>query len=241
MSMLKCLAGAAFPFFACLGIAAAETVVSQSNAPRAALGASLAALMGTERDALGGLDAGRVARIAAAGASGGAIGGATVTADAGAGATGPGGVTEDRIAGRPDPGPSSELDCLARAVYFEARGESLKGQVAVAEVVLNRAASPDFPGTICAVVEQGARDGEEGCQFSYTCDGRPDTVTDRAAFADARRIAALLIGGAERRLTGGATYFHNASVRPAWAVRFVRTAVIGGHSFYREALRTALN
>ena len=74
----------------------------------------------------------------------------------------------------------------------------------------------------------------QGGQFSYTFDGRPDTIRERAAFQLSGKIAALMLAGAPRKLTQGATHFHTRSVRPGWAHRFPRTAVIGAHLFYRQ-------
>lgn len=122
--------------------------------------------------------------------------------------------------------------CLAEAIYFEARGESVRGQFAVAEVILNRADSALYPNTICGVVHQS---GGGGCQFSYTCDGLSDHIGDRRAFRTAGKIARLMIDGAPRRLTDGATHFHTHAVRPGWAHRMPRTAAIGQHLFYRLA------
>jgi hypothetical protein len=130
--------------------------------------------------------------------------------------------------------------CLAEAIYFEARGESVAGQVAVAEVILNRVDDPRFPGTICGVVRQGA-DRSSGCQFSFMCDGRPERVRDREAFARAGKIAGLMLEGRPRVLTGAATHFHTVDVRPRWARRMVKVGRIGDHLFYREPLRLAAN
>lgn len=142
---------------------------------------------------------------------------------------------------QPAPARTAELDCLATALYFEARGEGPDGQAAVAEVILNRTGLPGFPRSVCAVVRDGAGDGAGGCQFSYACDGRSDVVTDRASYAIAERIAAAMMAGAPRALTDGATHFHSDSVRPGWASRFAKTARIGEHTFYRMPIRTASN
>lgn len=125
-----------------------------------------------------------------------------------------------------------DWQCLTEALYFEARGEPLKGQVAVAEVILNRVDSPAYPKSVCGVVHQGS--GGQ-CQFSYTCDGRPDKIRERAAFVKAGKVARLMLDGAPRALTGGATHFHTRAVRPGWARRLPQTAAIGQHLFYREA------
>lgn len=120
-----------------------------------------------------------------------------------------------------------DLRCLATAIYFEARGEIVAGQAAVAEVILNRVDSPLYPRSVCAVVNQG-------CQFSYACDGRADSMSDPGARDVATRIAAAMLGGAPRLLTQGATHFHTPAVRPSWSKRFPRTAIIGYHYFYRQ-------
>lgn len=124
-----------------------------------------------------------------------------------------------------------DWECLARAVYFEARGEAVAGQFAVAEVILNRVDSPHYPSSVCGVVNQG---GRGGCQFSYTCDGVPDRIGEREAWARAGKIATVMLAGAPRALTQGATHFHTTAVRPRWAKRFAHTARIGRHLFYRQ-------
>lgn len=123
--------------------------------------------------------------------------------------------------------------CLAEAVYFEARGEPLSGQIAVAEVVLNRVDSRSYPDTICEVTNQGVGRGRV-CQFSYACDGRPETMKDPLARARAGKLARLMIDGRPRTVTAGATHFHATYVRPAWAREFARTAAIGNHVFFRQ-------
>lgn len=128
----------------------------------------------------------------------------------------------------------ADWSCLARAIYFEARGEPVKGEFAVAEVVVNRADSPDFPHDICSVVNQG-------CQFSFTCDGSPDHIYDRASYERAGKIARLILDGAPRDLTDGATYFHTIWVHPGWSHRFQETAEIGAHIFYRDTVQVATN
>ena len=134
----------------------------------------------------------------------------------------------------------AQWECLTEALYFEARGESVKGQFAVAEVILNRVDSPDYPDSVCAVVNQGTG-RKYACQFSYTCDGLSDTVNDRRSWAKLGRIAEAMIEDGPRELTGGATHYHTTAVNPSWAGRIPRTAAIGAHLFYREATRTASN
>lgn len=123
--------------------------------------------------------------------------------------------------------------CLAEAIYFEARGEPVPGQVAVAEVILNRVDANNYPSTICRVVNQGT--GRlHACQFSYTCDGVPERVTERAAWDTAGKIARLLIDGAPRLLTDAATHYHADYVNPRWARVYPQTARVGRHLFYRQ-------
>ncbi len=128
-----------------------------------------------------------------------------------------------------------EWRCLAEALYFESRGESLAGQVAVAEVILNRVDDRHYPDSICGVVRQGH--GEAGaCQFSFYCDGEPERIANAEVFDTVGKIAWVMLEGKPRILTGKATHFHAASVRPSWAGRLVRTAQIGDHIFYRQPL-----
>lgn len=126
----------------------------------------------------------------------------------------------------------ADWECLAEAVYFEARGEPLKGQFAVAEVILNRVDAKSYPSSVCDVVTQG--ESGPGCQFSFICDGKPEVVTERPAFDKAGKIASIMLSGAPRMLTKGATHFHTSAVRPNWATRLPRTVTIGDHLFYRE-------
>ena len=131
-----------------------------------------------------------------------------------------------------------ELECLAEAIYFEARSEPLEGQVAVAEVVLNRVDSSYWPDTICGVVNQGSK-RRNGCQFSYTCDGLPERIGDDEAYTLAERIAELMMKGAPRRVTDHATHYHADYVSPKWAQAMELTAVVGRHRFFRRLIRFA--
>jgi spore germination cell wall hydrolase CwlJ-like protein len=141
------------------------------------------------------------------------------------------GLTETWLMAQPAPQGDAEWQCLTEALYFEARGESLKGQIAVAEVILNRVDSPLYPGSVCGVVKQR---GGGGCQFSYVCDGRADRMREKGAADLAGRIARAMLDGAPRLLTDGATHFHTRAVRPGWSRRFDQTASIGAHVFYRH-------
>jgi hypothetical protein len=121
--------------------------------------------------------------------------------------------------------------CLAQALYFEARGESIKGQFAVAEVILNRMDSKDFPNSVCGVVNQGSSKRHK-CQFSYMCDGRFEIVSEKQAFEISGKIAKIMLRGAPRKLTTGATFYHSQNVSPRWSKKFYKTASIGQHYFY---------
>jgi hypothetical protein len=125
-----------------------------------------------------------------------------------------------------------ELDCLAQAVYFEARGESARGQQAVATVIMNRVKNPNFPKTVCGVVYQGSA-RRHGCQFSFACDGQAERVVERSAWGRARTVAARTLSGAVLRDVGSATHFHTTDVAPGWGSKMLRTAQVGLHVFYR--------
>lgn len=133
-----------------------------------------------------------------------------------------------------------ELYCLTEAIYYEARGESIDGQIAVAEVIMNRVDSPIFPNTVCDVVSQGA-DRLHACQFSYKCDGVPERMSDTAARKRARDVAILLMKGERRDLTDDATHYHATYVEPYWSKKLLRTAAVGTHVFYRRDTRRASN
>ena len=126
----------------------------------------------------------------------------------------------------------SALRCLALNVYWEARSGSPEDQRAVAHVTLNRVASPDFPGSVCAVVRQGG-EVRDRCQFSWRCDGKSDQPGNPEAWRKAVEVAREALAGAHSDPTGGAVFFHHVSVRPDWAGRRTRTAQIGHHVFYR--------
>jgi hypothetical protein len=123
--------------------------------------------------------------------------------------------------------------CMATAIYFEARGESYRGQVAVGQVVMNRLAHPIYPKDICAVVYQN-QNMRNACQFSFACDGIPETVTEPKAWAQAETIAKGVINGSlYLPEVGKATHYHATYVYPAWAPRLTRVAKIGHHIFYK--------
>jgi hypothetical protein len=123
--------------------------------------------------------------------------------------------------------------CLAQAIYFEARNEPARGQQAVAQVVLNRVFSPHYPKDVCSVVYQNAH-RHLSCQFTFACDGKPESVNERAAWARANRIAKQTLD-AKVWLpeVNKATHYHAAYVRPNW-VRDMKVMVrYGLHTFYR--------
>ena len=144
------------------------------------------------------------------------------------------------VASQPKASGGAQWRCLAEALYFEARGETIKGQFAVAEVILNRVDSRLFPNSICGVIKQGTG-RKYACQFTYTCDGHKEVIAEPAAFRRVGKIAKAMLGGAPRPLTSGATYYHTKAVRPSWSRKFTRTTTIGVHHFYRRPTRLSQN
>lgn len=125
-----------------------------------------------------------------------------------------------------------ELQCLARNVYYEAKGESREGQLAVAFVTVNRIGLHDWKGTVCGVVYQRTPTGR--CQFSWVCQGKsqpPESPVWQAALDIARDVLA----GRASDPTRNSVFFHNQSVRPRFP-NAQRTVVIGNHTFYRTTL-----
>ena len=144
------------------------------------------------------------------------------------------------LASLPAASGGSEFECLAEALYFEARGESVRGMFAVAEVILNRVDSGLYPDSVCGVVNQGTG-RPYACQFTYTCDSHSDVIRERGAYERVAKVARLMLDGADRVLTDGATHYHTTAVRPSWASRFPQTARIGSHLFYRQSAMSASN
>lgn len=156
--------------------------------------------------------------------------------------SGAGAITYSRefLANLPAAKGGAEWRCLAEALYFEARGETVKGQFAVAEVILNRVDSPRYPNSICGVINQGT--GRKfACQFTYTCDGQKEVVHEPRAFERVGKVAKLMVNGAPRPLTKGATHYHTKAVAPKWSRKFPRTATIGVHHFYRHPREVSQN
>jgi len=129
----------------------------------------------------------------------------------------------------------AQLKCLATAIYFEARGEPEAGQVAVAQVVLNRVKNPAYPGTICGVVYQN-KNMRYRCQFSFACDRRADRVTDMASWKEADKIAREIVDDQKGMFladVGASTHYHAVYVRPRWARSMKKMDKIGRHIFYK--------
>ncbi|MFN4130901.1 MAG: cell wall hydrolase [Paracoccaceae bacterium] len=232
MRLRQILASAAVAAFGTGGAAFADVTVSQSNSPDLGMAEQIASLMGAEHATVGAVPEARLAALA----NGPAKKKAGAAVKAAARSTEPAQPVliryeEAFLAAQPAPKGDAQWQCLQSALYFEARGESLKGQFAVAEVILNRVESRDYPNSVCGVVQQG---NSTGCQFSYVCDGNSDVMRDRQAADKAGRIARIMLNGAPRGLTAGATHFHTRAVNPRWAHRFPRTASIGAHLFYRQ-------
>lgn len=206
------------------------TLATQATAD-GALAARLGAVLGQERQALGVVPDTRLSTLTAVPQDARRT---TVPADADAM------MTEAYVSSMSVPAVSADLECLAQALYFEARGESVQGVFAVGEVILNRVDSPDYPDSVCDVVYQGT--GQKyACQFTWTCDSNSDAIGSPAAFARVAKVAKLLMDGVPRILTQGATHYHTRAVHPSWANRFPRTASIGAHLFYKQPTRTAAN
>ena len=126
-----------------------------------------------------------------------------------------------------------EMWCLATAIYFEARGEKYRGQVAVGQVVMNRVKHRLYPETICGVVFQNQHK-RNACQFSFACDGIPERVTEQKSWKQAEDIAKGIVDGSlYLSEVGYATHYHATYVRPHWAPRMKKVTKIGLHVFYQ--------
>lgn len=127
---------------------------------------------------------------------------------------------------------SLEHKCLAEAVYYEARSEVTEGQLAVAEVIMNRVADERYPSSICGVVYQGSS-RSTGCQFTFTCDGSRSVNPYGDRWIQAQSVAAQVVLQFHELRTGNATHYHASYVQPSWSKRLVQTNAIGEHIFYR--------
>ena len=146
--------------------------------------------------------------------------------------------------GAPPPSPAERLHlegkdyakaerCLANAVYFESRSEPVRGQMAVAQVVLNRVFSGFYPKDVCATVYQNASH-YLACQFTFACDGKRKLINERGAWARANRIAKQTLNGQiYLPEVGKSTHYHALYVHPNWVREMHRLARYGIHAFYR--------
>ena len=133
------------------------------------------------------------------------------------------------------------LMCLALNTYHEAKNQSMIGQIATAQVVMNRVADSRYPNTVCGVVKQGPKyKGSDipvrhKCQFSWHCDGKSDEPKrDSKEWFKAQDYARIVLSGRiALDVTEGATHYHATYVRPAWAKTKTRTTRIESHIFYR--------
>ncbi len=125
------------------------------------------------------------------------------------------------------------MRCLAEAVYFEARSEPEQGQAAVAQVVLNRVAHPNYPTSVCGVVYQN-RHRHLACQFTFACEGKSLRIVEADAWRTAVRVAtAVVAGDLYIDDVGASTHYHADYVRPRWARALKRMDTIGRHTFYK--------
>ena len=202
-------------------LAHAEVTYSSSNpASNGDLGLRIGALMGVEASSLSTLSGERLRRI-----------GTPFTAPSRGGARHV--MSARQLDAMPGVRGNRQWRCMTEAIYFEARGEEIEGQYAVAEVILNRVDNKNYPAAVCEVVNQGTG-RRYACQFTYTCDGIPEVVTDQRAWNRAGQIARIMMDGAPRNLTAGATHYHADYVNPRWARVYPRTARYGTHIFYRQ-------
>jgi len=123
--------------------------------------------------------------------------------------------------------------CLAEAIYFEARGEAVRGQIAVAQVVMNRAFSGYYPNTVCGVVYQN-KYRHLACQFTFACDNNPDVIREPDMWERAKKIAkAMLDGQIWLPEVGKSTHYHAYYVHPSWVAEMKKLYKFGVHTFYR--------
>ena len=131
-----------------------------------------------------------------------------------------------------------QLECMAEAIYFEARSESLMAQIAVGIVIKNRVESDKFPDDYCSVVHQGVkRKGnmvKHQCAFSYYCDGKSEKIYNDRAYFEAMDAAMLvMLEGATIKKIREATHYHAIYVKPSWARKLTYLGTVGLHKFYK--------
>lgn len=134
------------------------------------------------------------------------------------------------------PGGKRALFCLALNDYYEARGEPLVSRLAVAKVVMNRTRDRRFPRDVCSVVKESrvTADDTRACQFSWQCEGGNRVPEEENAWRHSLLLAAAVLYGGDsvEDPTGGALWFHSASIQPAWAEKWQKVGVMGRHAFY---------
>lgn len=129
-----------------------------------------------------------------------------------------------------------QVQCMAEAVYYEARSETNSGQLAVAEVVLNRVKSKHFPDTVCDVVYQGA-ERRTGCQFSFTCDGSTLKMPQGRYWEISQAVAQLAMMDGYTPFMGRSTHYHTTAITPKWSHKLELTKYVGSHVFYSFPFR----
>lgn len=219
-TILRAVRAAAAALLTTASVAGADVTASTSTDPTYSLGSLFTSVMGQEHSGMRSVNPLRLTALGSA------------YTGRGLDVTGEAPYTAAELDAMPRARGGREWECLTEALYFEARGESVAGQFAVAEVILNRVDHVNYPDTICGVVNQGT--GRRfACQFTYTCDGHPENVTDHAIHRRLGQIARIMMDGGPRDLTSGATHYHANWVDPDWARTFPQTAEIGVHLFYR--------
>ncbi len=218
-----------FAVFAGSGSATAEVTVSQSNDPGVILSAELTDLLGLEKNIFSAIAPAQISRLKKIPVVRKLWGKKPSFS-----------YSLDYLTNLPEARGDKHWQCLSEALYFEARGETVKGQFAVAEVILNRVDSSRYPSSVCGVINQGTGRKFQ-CQFTYTCDGRSEVVSEQPIWKQVGKVARLMLDGKARELTQGATHYHTKAVNPHWSRKFPRTATIGAHHFYRMPTRTASN
>jgi spore germination cell wall hydrolase CwlJ-like protein len=126
---------------------------------------------------------------------------------------------------------NNAITCLARTIYWEARGEEAASMEAISNVVMNRLGHEGFPKTICEVVMQGREQGD--CQFSWWCDGHSDDAKEDESYAIAKEVARKALNRQLTDRTGGALYFHQRKATPSWSTKYIKTVEVDKFVFYK--------
>ena len=129
---------------------------------------------------------------------------------------------------------NGEIFCLGRNIYFEAGNQPLAGRIAVGQVTINRRDHGLFPDNICDVVHQGG-EKRHRCQFSWYCDGKPDTITDSETWLASLVLANKLLNyEGQLDITEGSLWYHaNYIDMPYWSDELTPTVIINNHIFYK--------